>query len=500
MLLVTACYAPSLPAWFHGDDFVHVDLLSEHRPHVLKNIWRGSLTGEAPDHNYRPLAYTAFYIFNTGDSALPLRVFVLFMHVCTALLLWQVLLTAGTRRMAAAGGAILFALHPAVHMSVMWVSALGDVFAAFFCVMAMWGFLSIRPVWSRIGLVLICYAGAMLSKETGFVLPGLLLLLAWREKRIWREWVLWCVMFALAVLMLTLRSHLLQSWAAGPRTGYYFAAGFQTLVSVAKYIYSFAVPFPWHWTYEYPWLAAAGLMIPVGIAVLIKYSGWRTGLRDLAIASGLIVIPLAPVINVFANWYMYLPAIGFGYVASRLLQVLPTRTAAAVLIILGGWYGSMTVYTSRTFVRAGIAEQSILTELARIPEDRIIVVGMPRQYRGVPMITFSHHLELALQRFRSVEKQIDLPATTSLAHLHAQPERTRLAANQIHLAFSGEALNYFDLFRTRGTPWKSFTHVTAKNNWGLPTSITLELPDRRPVYAYEPTAEAIAFSKINREE
>ncbi len=45
VVITGVVYAPSLAAWFHGDDFVHLDLLSQSRPDALANIWSGQRLG-----------------------------------------------------------------------------------------------------------------------------------------------------------------------------------------------------------------------------------------------------------------------------------------------------------------------------------------------------------------------------------------------------------------------------------------------------------------------
>ena len=495
LLLVFIGYAPSLPAWFNGDDFVHVDLLSHDREGVLGNIWRGSLTGDGPDHNYRPLAYTAFYVFNIGDSALAIRLFVLLSHIAVTLLIYRILLVSGAGNLAAWGGAALFALYPALHTTVLWVSALGDVMATCFVAAAILLYIKGRSSPQGIGALLVCYLGAMLSKETGFVLPGLLMLFAWRDGRLFRDFRLWLALLILGVAVLMIRSYLLENVAAGPRTGHYFTPGMHTLLSLAKYAYSFAVPFPWHWTYQFPALIGVSLIIPAAIIALIYKTGWHEGARILLVSAGLLILPLLPVINVYANWYLYMPALGFAYACGRLLSTLENKTSIIVLTAVGVCFGVMTLYQSRLFTQAGQMEKRILSELTTLPESSFIVVGMPRQYQGVPMITFSHHLERALVRYHSTEKKIDLPATTALANMQASPHIQWLKPDVMALSLDAGTLNYFDLFRARGTPWKEYTSIQEKNRWGLPTKIELTLPDRRSVYYYRPVAGQPAFQR-----
>lgn len=496
IMLVFLAYAPSLPAWFNGDDFVHAELLSHDREGVLGNIWKGSLTGDGPDHNYRPLAYTAFYAFNIGEAPWAIRLFVLFTHLAVTLLIQRVLLASGTGKTGAVGGAALFALYPALHTTVLWVSALGDVMATFFVAAAILHYQKRPASLKGIAVLTVFYLGAMLSKETGFVLPGLLLLFAWRDGRLVKDIPLWLVLLVSGVAVLMLRSYLLDNVAAGPRTGHYFTPGPHTVLSLAKYAYSFAVPFPWHWTYQYPALLLSSLAIPAGMAALYRKTGWREGTRILLVSAGLVMLPLLPVINVYANWYVYMPALGFAYAAGQLLGAMSRKTSLITLSVVGLCFGGMTIYQSWLFTKSGDMEKRMLTELSAIPDSSFIVLGMPRQYQGVPMITFSHHLELALMRYHSTEKQIDLPATTALADIQAHPRMEWRKPGVLELAFDAEELNYFDLFRARGQPWKRYTSVRDRNRWGLPIKIELTLSDTRPVYLYRPVAGHPAFQRV----
>ncbi|HMP89110.1 MAG TPA: hypothetical protein PJ991_02855 [Kiritimatiellia bacterium] len=495
-LLIAFCFGSSLTAWFHGDDFVHVALLSQERDGVMSNIWKGSLTGNAPDHNYRPIAYTAFYLLNTGDSAIYLRLFVLALHMLTTCLLFRVLQADGIDRLPAAGGALIFALHPGAQPTVLWVSALGDVLTTFFCILAISIYLEKPRGLLRISTLLLCYAGAALSKETGFVLPALLMLFAWKRNELFREWRSWLAFFVFGLLILVIRSHLLENFAAGPRTGHYFTPGLHTLLSLAKYAYALLIPFPWHWTYAHAWLAGFGLLAPVGIIILLARKGIIRGGMPLLVSAGMIALPLLPVINVFANWYLYMPMIGIGFIAAHILHALPRRGTMIISCVLVSWFGITGVYNSLNFVRAGNMEKALLAELAQKPENEFMAIGMPRQYRGVPMITFSHHLELALERYHGTTKSIALPTPAAYSCFAHEVTWNQTSPGILELKLPSATLDYFDLFKERGEPWRPYINVLKSNRWGFPVSLELTLPRTLPLYIYQGEGHGERFVRI----
>jgi hypothetical protein len=114
------------------------------------------------------------------------------LHALTAALLCFVLTQLGARAWQAAGGALLWAVHPLRVESFAWVAERKDVLCALYFIAAVAAYLRYQkhPDHGRYALWLICGALALMSKPTAVTLPALLVLLdlwpAGRKAPLWR--------------------------------------------------------------------------------------------------------------------------------------------------------------------------------------------------------------------------------------------------------------------------------------------------------------------------
>jgi hypothetical protein len=168
---------------------------------------------------WRPVLLLSFALNHAmgGGHPLPFKLTDLAIHVATALALWSLARSLGlSRRRALLAGAV-FAVHPLAAEAIGFVSARSDQLLALGAIVAMRAQVALRQgsrwAWLGIlgGMVLACG-----SKETGVVVPGLLLvvhrLASDRDgtRTRWRDAML-CVLPALVLAGLYLwgRSHLL---------------------------------------------------------------------------------------------------------------------------------------------------------------------------------------------------------------------------------------------------------------------------------------------------
>ncbi|HEY2760078.1 MAG TPA: tetratricopeptide repeat protein [Pirellulales bacterium] len=225
MLVAIVCgiYYPSLGGGFLLDD----DLLITqnkliHQPHGLWKIW---FTTEPTD--YWPLTNSVFWLEWRlwGNSPNGYRITNLVLHIADVLLLWAVL-----ARLAIPGAflaALLFAVHPVNVESVAWIAQLKNLLALLFGLLSIYGWLlaqdidatdqkqraQIAPssnlarhryVWNRwYSLSIAAFTAAMLSKGSVAVLPLLLLLIAWWQRRLTKLTVARTVPFFLVAIALT---------------------------------------------------------------------------------------------------------------------------------------------------------------------------------------------------------------------------------------------------------------------------------------------------------
>jgi Tfp pilus assembly protein PilF len=225
-LVACAVYAQTVGYGFAGDD---IGIIRD-RPlfHDLHN-WRAILASPWwPNALYRPitaLTLAANWAVAGGDPRAFHLVNVL-LHGLAAVLVYRLALSVLTAPAPAVVAGLLFAVHPVHVEAVANLVGRAEVLCAIFVIGAVLlyrldGRLSDSGdtrSWRRYGATLATLAFAALalgSKESGFALPGLLLLVDWFDSRtqgrpldraVRRHWVLWLGTVAIAVGWLVLRS------------------------------------------------------------------------------------------------------------------------------------------------------------------------------------------------------------------------------------------------------------------------------------------------------
>ncbi|HZE74187.1 MAG TPA: hypothetical protein VE091_02690, partial [Gemmatimonadales bacterium] len=243
-LVASAVYAQTVRYGFAGDD---IGIIRD-RPlfHDLHN-WRAILAAPWwPNALYRPvtaLSLAANWVAAGGDPRAFHLVNVL-LHGLASVLVYRLALALLAVPAAAVVAGILFGVHPVHVEAVANLVGRAEVLCAIFVVTAVLlyrrdGALaeagddhSWRRYTSTFG-TLVAAALALGSKESGFALPGLLLLMDWYdgrrrgdpfERSVRRHWVLWLGTVGLAAGWLVLRSRIV-----GDLTGLEVAPGLEGL-------------------------------------------------------------------------------------------------------------------------------------------------------------------------------------------------------------------------------------------------------------------------------
>ncbi len=184
VLIGWAIYVHSLPnaMFWDDDDFI----LKNHFVQNLK-YWplyfkENVIAGASLISNYwRPLLVSTFAIewklwgyWPPGFHAVNT-----FFHLADGVLLFFLLLLLFGERRLAFAVALLFVVHPVQTEAVVYVNSLGDSLSVFFLFSALilyWKSRQREKNFFPYGLSLLCYILGLLSKETGFILPGLIFL------------------------------------------------------------------------------------------------------------------------------------------------------------------------------------------------------------------------------------------------------------------------------------------------------------------------------------
>ncbi len=353
--LTVALYLPSLSGGAVFDDH-H---LLEYHPRLMNltlhdafatDFWGGNPTPWKSMH-YRPLAllaYRAMYLLFGMDPAAFHLVNVL-LNAAAAFLLWIFLEGAGFSRRVTAIAVCLFAVNPLHVEAAAWITGMMETLMAALCLAS----LACYGRGHRIASVLLA-AAAMLEKESAFVLPGIVFLLEWRRARIedspkaLRRAELAALPYVVPVIAcLAARAIILPRMPEDLQAR--FLDGVPLMAAVgAAYLRMLVWPWPLGISYALPGagaIALAILAVIAGAAVLL----WRKS-ADLALAAGLIVLPLAaPVVAspLMTEWiqiqdrYTYLSTAGMCLLIALMLAKIPRASlAVAVILIAAGAAGT----------------------------------------------------------------------------------------------------------------------------------------------------------------
>ncbi|MBN1586776.1 MAG: tetratricopeptide repeat protein [Candidatus Omnitrophica bacterium] len=233
MSAVLLLYLPALRGEFFYDDFSFIVTNDALRP--LSKVWTRFFSD--PDSAafgfhalWRPLRTLSFAVDYSlwGLNPLGYHLHNVFLHWANGLLVFLLTLRlikfssrdSNLNWSASLLSTMLFWLHPVQTESVAWIASRGDLLYAFFFLLALLLYLAategkgLRP--GVLVFSLLAYCASLLSKESGIVLPLVLLLLdrCLRPEAAWRKRLpVWLFFFAVGGFYLALRTHLLHSVA-----------------------------------------------------------------------------------------------------------------------------------------------------------------------------------------------------------------------------------------------------------------------------------------------
>jgi tetratricopeptide (TPR) repeat protein len=254
-------------------------------------------------------------------------------------------------------GAVIFALHPIHSEPVDWIAAVTDLQLALFYLLAFWFFLRVarpdgkRSVPAELGMVL-SFTLALLAKEPAATLPFLATFYEHflREDRaqtsLGQKFSRYLTLWLLDVAYLLFRTRIfgglapvLQLPQISRRQAFYSSFGL-----VAQYVWKLLWPVNLCGYYIFhKCLALSDLRVLAGILVLglslVTFAYFWKSQRLICFALLWFFLNIAPVLNarwlganVFTERYLYLPSLGFCWIAAwggRILWMRPAGSPAA---------------------------------------------------------------------------------------------------------------------------------------------------------------------------
>jgi protein O-mannosyl-transferase len=315
--------------------------------HYLRSIFSGtvwSFAGANANGNYyRPLMTFGYVLCHAifGFRAYAFHLVSLGLNLGVVYLLFVVTRRIFGNRLLAFLAAALFALHPIHTEAVDWIGAVTDLELAFFFLLAFWFFLRLEdsegppPGVLYLGMT-VSYALALISKEPAATLPFLATFFEYtcRADRRSTSWVLklrrYVVLWLVLIAYVLFRVGFLRAFVPSPQRPHmpYNEVVFSAVALVGQYVGNMFWPVHLSLIHIFPkdmanllsaFLGGAAAMVT---CLLLMIYFWR---RDRRICFGFLwfFATLAPVLNarwmpavVFSERYLYLPSVGFCWVAA----------------------------------------------------------------------------------------------------------------------------------------------------------------------------------------
>src|SRR6267142_498754 len=179
MALTITAFWRTTHLYFLSDDFV---LLKHARS--LHGAFRPLFTTGGGDGFFRPIGYISLAFTSACAGANPVRwhATALAIHITNTVLVYMLAAMLGRSRLAAIFAAVLFAIHGTRPEAAVWIAGRFDLLSTFFVLCGLVFFIgsqhelaSIRYVYAFASLA--CMILAILTKESAYVFPFLLILL-----------------------------------------------------------------------------------------------------------------------------------------------------------------------------------------------------------------------------------------------------------------------------------------------------------------------------------
>lgn len=454
-------FANILNSYFLSDDFVQIGKVMAGD---LSVVW-----GKAHGGFFRPL-FIFSYLIDTriwGAHPLGFHLTNIIFHSLNAFLTFRLTrqliesltLTTETRNAISIGAGALFLLHPSHTEAVSWISGRADLIATFFCLASLWWFVAYArgKRFAAIALSLLCFALALLAKESAICLPFLVAVTGvfmgqagkdWKTRR--RFLALVALYVSVLLIFVAVRSFFIGSLVGGYGVSQHLNFSPRWLrdrlleASVRSVLPTL------------PFALSRFLFKPLQSRVFILLSLAATGFvsalvvfrrgcygpderreqnRFLIVLGTLFLLSLLPAINLRLSLYqtlgerfLYLPTVFSCLLVAYLLAILlrNNRLWLLAMICILGFYSVRLHQTNRLWREAAELSRSIKDELAdSATRDRLVVLNAPDNLRGVPV--FHNGLPEALEYFQDRKRinLVEIVASQNLQSVADEVEVTR---------------------------------------------------------------------------
>jgi hypothetical protein len=378
-LATIVVFIPTAGYYFLSDDF----LLLKHAASFWNNFPAIFIT-PGGDGFYRPITYLSLALTApwADSNPTPWHLAAIFLHALNTVLVFALARTLGLARLASYFAAALFAVHASRPEAVVWTAARADLLATCFTLIALWSFIR-----SRYSISLLCLTLAVLSKESAYTVPLVLLVYVTFERRPWRPLI---PFFAVAAALAAWRWYLF-----GGIGGYVNPAGqpealtlngVSILNTLALRLWAILV-FPINWSSP-PALLLAAITV-VYVATLLWLAATRAPRRAIILLIAWVLLLALPPLqqlligpDLQKSRLLYLPSVAFCLLLATLLDSHAPKSqwAIAVAALV---FNVAALFHNLTFWRQASQKAHDVCIQAAACSNKSAIQGLPPSLNGV---------------------------------------------------------------------------------------------------------------------
>jgi hypothetical protein len=381
-LLTAVAFWRGLHVYFVADDFVLVSRTNhlDFRSALKMFVWSFGF--------FRPLSDLTMAVSERWAAFSPelWHITSWMLHAVNALLVFLLALRLGLSRFAALFAAALFVVHGSRPEPVVWVAGRADLIATFFVLAALLFYLA-----ARIPAALACMVIALLSKESAYMFPLLVVLLLFIRRDFSRRQMAVVALFgAVAGAVFLYRWSLLRGLG-----GYAGALGILTTAKALAWRMWAVLFFPINWSIE-PSRFLAPLLAAYTVC-LIWLAKSQTRRLALALPLGFVLVAALPPLSQLAIGpdlqkarLLYLPSVGFCLMLAMAVEALERRARWVVPGVILSFHLFVLQHNLTAWQRVGELARRACATAARCVAPSAAAApasGVPGSIMGVYFLT-----------------------------------------------------------------------------------------------------------------
>jgi hypothetical protein len=380
-----AAYAGSFSFPFLADDYVHIPNALHASPAYLGALF----TQAGTDHFFRPVTFVSYAIEARAAGYEPgaWHALSVVLHITVTLLVYTLARRRGFAAWTSIAASMLFLVHGSRPEAVTWIGAQFDLWAALFVLIAL---LMFDRGWRAASLAPLLLA--LLSKESAYVYPLLLLLLLRSDRVPLNQWP----RLAGPSFLVTAAAFLYRWRVIGGIGGYrnsvtnsavilnpdltHTVQGFTTRLAAA-------LNFPINWSHAPEWWLIALLL--AAMAAWAYLAACAADRRKLWFGLGFLMLAAIPVhqflligANLEKSRVLYLPSVGFALIFAAALDAARPRMAVAAACAILAFQTAALEHNLLIWRRVSALAASTCASVAAFPREAE-VSDIPNEIDGV---------------------------------------------------------------------------------------------------------------------